>query len=200
MRYESFYPFARNSAPIPRQQNFGLNPYSAPPQNPGQPHPFSMQNNQLGRGQPGMGNLGFGPQGLRQAGPMQAGPGQQGLGQQGLSQQGLGQAQGTPQGLSKMDGYMQTANRFLNTAQQYAPVVQQFAPMMRNLPAMWKLYKGFQAMPPVGDAPSTATAATAGLSNPRIQASSAPVPSRAPIPSPPSSRPSVPRIFQPSDF
>ena len=191
MRYESFYPFARNSTPSPRQQNFGLNPYSAPPQNPGQPHPFSMQNNQLGSGQPGMGSLGLGPQGLRQAGPMQAG-----AGQQGLERSALGQAQGTPQGLSKMDGYMQTANRFLNTAQQYAPVVQQFAPMMRNLPAMWKLYKGFQAMPPAGGAPPTTTAATAGLSNPRIQAS-APIPS---TPSPPSSRPSVPRIFQPNDF
>ena len=55
------------------------------------------------------------------------------------------------QGPSKIDGYMQTANRFINTAQQFAPVVQQFAPMMRNLPAMWKLYKGFQSMPSSGD-------------------------------------------------
>ena len=46
---------------------------------------------------------------------------------------------------------MQTANRFLNTAQQFAPVVQQFAPMMQNLPAMWKLYKGFQSIPSAGE-------------------------------------------------
>ena len=55
-----------------------------------------------------------------------------------------------PARTSKIDGYMQTANRFLNTAQQFAPVVQQFAPMMRNLPAMWKLYKGFQSFPSAG--------------------------------------------------
>ena len=42
---------------------------------------------------------------------------------------------------------MQTANQFLNTAQQFAPVVQQFAPMIQNLPAMWRLYKGFQSLP-----------------------------------------------------
>ena len=46
-----------------------------------------------------------------------------------------------------MEAYMQTANRFLNTAQQFAPVVQQFAPMVQNLPAMWRLYKGFQSSP-----------------------------------------------------
>ena len=57
-----------------------------------------------------------------------------------------------------MDGYMQTANRFLNTAQQFAPVVEQFAPMMRNLPAMWKLYKGFQSMPSAGEGLGSATA------------------------------------------
>ena len=66
------------------------------------------------------------------------------------------------QGPSKIDGYMQTANRFLNTAQQFAPVAQQFAPMMRNLPAMWKLYKGFQSMPSSGDSAGTGVAGVAG--------------------------------------
>ena len=52
---------------------------------------------------------------------------------------------------------MQTANQFLNTAQQFAPMVQQFAPMVQNLPAMWRLYKGFQSLPAAG-------AAAAGVS------------------------------------
>ncbi len=62
------------------------------------------------------------------------------------------------QGPSKIDGYMQTANRLINTAQQYAPVVNQFAPMMRNLPAMWRLYKGFQSIPSSGEGLGSAAA------------------------------------------
>ena len=103
-------------------------------------------------------------------GPMQGGPPVQG---------------GPPlPGSSKMEAYMQTANRFLNTAQQYAPVVQQFAPMMQNLPAMWKLYKGFQSLPS-----TTATAATAGRS---AAAATAQTAARSVSPGL-----SIPRIFQP---
>ena len=97
---------------------------------------------------------------------------------------------------SKIDGYMQTANRFLNTAQQFAPVVQQFAPvvqqfapMMRNLPAMWKLYKGFQSMPSATNSTSPAPTAPSGTPS---------VARNAPIPTGP--RPSTPRIFQPPDL
>jgi len=84
--------------------------------------------------------------------------------------------QGPFQNTSKMEMYMQTANRFLNTAQQYAPLVQQIAPMFQNLPAMWKLYKGFQSLPSAGSAAGNAAggaaaaaqSAQAGVSNPRI--------------------------------
>lgn len=91
------------------------------------------------------------------------------------------------QGPSKMDAYMQTANRFLNTAQQFAPVAQQFAPMLRNLPAMWRLYKGFQSIPSAGGAgaASAAGAASQAASNVARAATS-----QGPLPS-------VPRIFQP---
>ena len=81
------------------------------------------------------------------------------------------------QNTSKMEAYMQTANRFLNTAQQYAPLVQQIAPMFQNLPAMWRLYKGFQSLPTLGGVggaaasgapPTSAPSPQAGVSNPRI--------------------------------
>ena len=94
-------------------------------------------------------------------------------------------SQGVPQQSgSKMEMYMQTANRFLNTAQQFAPLVQQFSPMLQNLPAMWKLYKGFQSLPSTG-AQAGPTAGSGGL--------------RAVQPTPPSPTPgpSTPRIFQP---
>lgn len=91
------------------------------------------------------------------------------------------------QGPSKMEAYMQTADKFLNTAQQFAPVVQQIAPMMRNLPAMWRLYKGFQSMPDSGSPPS-------GGSAPSTARPSAP-PANGGFDRGP--QPSVPRIFQP---
>lgn len=91
------------------------------------------------------------------------------------------------QGPSKMDAYMQTANRFLNTAQQFAPVAQQFAPMMRNLPAMWRLYKGFQSMPAAGGAAAAANQAVSGATRATTQAASS---AQGPLPS-------MPRIFQP---
>lgn len=96
------------------------------------------------------------------------------------------------QGPSKIDGYMQTANRLINTAQQYAPVVNQFAPMMRNLPAMWRLYKGFQSIPSSGEGLGSAAAGGAASAASRAAAGT------AEAFSPPSGpRPSVPRIFQP---
>jgi hypothetical protein len=111
-----------------------------------------------------------GPMGNPPGGPMGNPPG------------GSMPGQGMQQAPSRMDGYMQTANRFLNTAQQFAPMVQQFAPMVQNLPAMWRLYKGFQSLPAAGTAArlpaSGAAAARSAVANA--------------VPGP-----SVPRIFQP---
>lgn len=165
MRYESFYPFARNQPQPPRQQAAGFNPYARPPQ--GQQPFFGMPNNQF-------------------AGPRQG-------------QAIPNQQQGAPAGLSKMEGYMETANRFLNTAQQYAPVVQQFAPMMRNLPAMWKLYKGFQSMPPASGASAGPPAANPNPAG-GIRTASVPRTSAQPTNLPSNPRPSLPRIFQPTDL
>lgn len=88
------------------------------------------------------------------------------------------------QGPSKFENYMQTADRFLTTAQQFAPLVQQFAPMISNLPAMWRLYKGFQSMPSQNPTASPNSRPTAS------QQTTAPIPPTTP-------RPSMPRIFQP---
>ena len=117
---------------------------------PQQPPPFSQPPRQPFQGSP-MGNS-FGP-----------------------SMQG-GQFQNT----SKMESYMQTANRFLNTAQQYAPLVQQIAPMFQNLPAMWRLYKGFQSLPTQGAAGGATASSAPPVSNPSPQSGA-----------------SNPRIFQP---
>ena len=146
MRYESFYPFARQ-----------------------QSSPFSL-------GQPGSGPLP--PQSNRMMGgnmPFQGFGGPPGNSSQGNAF-GMQEGPSAAQGVSKMESYMQTANRFLNTAQQYAPVVQQFAPMMQNLPAMWRLYKGFQSLPSTGGPQQSAGQNVAQSSSPGV---------------------SIPRIFQP---
>ncbi|MBO0586519.1 VrrA/YqfQ family protein [Sporosarcina sp. E16_8] len=153
MRYESFYPFARQQPPPASmgQMNFGPPPQMEQLQAPMHPFMNGPQNNPLGAPMNG-------PQNNPQGGPM-GGQGEQPI-------------------PSKMESYMQTANQFLNTAQQFAPMVQQFAPMVQNLPAMWRLYKGFQSLPvagaaslPVGGgigaARSVANVAS-GLSAPRI--------------------------------
>ena len=157
MRYESFYPFARQQSQPTSMGQTSFGP------------PFPMRQ-QLPTTQPfmndPMGNPFGGPMGNPPGGPMGNSPGGPMPGQEGQ------------QAPSKMESYMQTANQFLNTAQQFAPVVQQFAPMVQNLPAMWRLYKGFQSLPvagaaslPVGGggaaAQSVANVAS-GLSAPRI--------------------------------
>ncbi|MFS0575235.1 VrrA/YqfQ family protein [Sporosarcina sp. 179-K 3D1 HS] len=148
MRYQSFYPFARQqAAPFHmRQQGFGIPPQMGRPQLPRQQFP--------GGPSPMGGHFGAPPVG------------------------------GGMQNNSKMEAYMQTANRFLNTAQQFAPLVQQFAPMFQNLPAMWKLYKGFQSLPSA-DGAAANTASRSAAANAASTASNT------------ASGNSVPRIFQP---
>ncbi|MFC7684660.1 VrrA/YqfQ family protein [Ureibacillus sp. GCM10028918] len=60
---------------------------------------------------------------------------------------GIGAGGSTP----KLQTFMDTANRFLATAQSFQPLVQQATPMFRNLPALWRLYKGFQGLPKNSD-------------------------------------------------
>ena len=154
MRYESFYPFARQQSPPPSRglMGFGLPPQTGQAQPPRQPFMNGP-----------MGNPPGGPMGNPAGGPN---PGQ-----------------GMQQAPSRIDGYMQTANRFLNTAQQFAPMVQQFAPMVQNLPAMWRLYKGFQSLPPAAGSVGSPTSGVAAAARSTVAN--------------PTPGPSVPRIFQP---
>lgn len=158
MRYESFYPFARQQSPPPSRglMGFGLPPQTGQAQAPRRPFMNGPMGNPPGGG-------GGGPMGNPPGGSM---PGQ-----------------GMQQAPSRIDGYMQTANRFLNTAQQFAPMVQQFAPMVQNLPAMWRLYKGFQSLPAAGAAAGLPVAGAAAAAQSAVAKA---------VPGP-----SIPRIFQP---
>ncbi|TYS44293.1 YqfQ family protein [Bacillus infantis] len=46
---------------------------------------------------------------------------------------------------SSISGFLSNTQKMLNTAQQFGPMVQQYGPMVKNLPAMWKLYRGLKS-------------------------------------------------------
>ncbi|HAQ07674.1 MAG TPA: hypothetical protein DCR24_09200 [Bacillus bacterium] len=76
----------------------------------------------------------------------------------------LSASQGTSRGATQGGGILQTLtnptalNGFLNntqnvlkTAQQFGPMIQQYGPLVRNLPSMWKLYRGLKDLPDADD-------------------------------------------------
>ncbi|MBT2677472.1 hypothetical protein J7E38_00585 [Bacillus sp. ISL-35] len=48
---------------------------------------------------------------------------------------------------SALSGFLTNTQKVLNTAQQFGPMVQQYGPLVRNLPSMWKLYRGLKDLP-----------------------------------------------------
>lgn len=154
MKYRPFYPFEQNSQPTPP------------------PTPFGGWQQHGGPTGPGL----FGPA------PGHHGPGPAPFGGRRGHHHGrqfLGAGPGGPSGPggSKLEYYLQTADRFMATAQQYAPLINRFVPMLSNIPALLSIYKGFSSAPSAGSGPGgggTANAAESG----------------APLPS-------SPRIFQP---
>jgi len=43
-----------------------------------------------------------------------------------------------------INGFLANSQKFLNTASQIGPMINQYGPMVRNIPAMWKLYRGLK--------------------------------------------------------
>ncbi|BDH62232.1 hypothetical protein MTP04_23620 [Lysinibacillus sp. PLM2] len=58
---------------------------------------------------------------------------------------------GTKGAMPKLESFMETANRFLATAQSFQPYIAQATPLFRNLPALWRIYKGFKSAPDAKD-------------------------------------------------
>lgn len=46
-----------------------------------------------------------------------------------------------------ISGFLSNTQQVLKTAQQFGPMIQQYGPLVRNLPSMWRLYKGLKNMP-----------------------------------------------------
>jgi YqfQ-like protein len=49
-----------------------------------------------------------------------------------------------PEGIS---GFLNNTQQVIKTAQTIGPMIQQYGPIVKNLPVMWKLYKGFKDLP-----------------------------------------------------
>jgi hypothetical protein len=43
-----------------------------------------------------------------------------------------------------LNGFLNNTQNVLKTAQQLGPVIQQYGPLIRNLPSLWKLYRGLK--------------------------------------------------------
>lgn len=52
-----------------------------------------------------------------------------------------------PNPTPRFDSFMEAASKFISAYQSFQPLIAQATPMIRNLPALWKLYKGFQSVP-----------------------------------------------------
>jgi hypothetical protein len=72
----------------------------------------------------------------------------------GGSTQGATRAAGSGGGLlnaltnpSSINGFLNNTQQVLKTAQQVGPMIQQYGPLVKNLPAMWKLYRGLKDIP-----------------------------------------------------
>lgn len=46
-----------------------------------------------------------------------------------------------------INSFLNNTQQVLKTAQQVGPMIQQYGPIVKNLPAMWKLYRGFKDLP-----------------------------------------------------
>lgn len=83
-----------------------------------------------------------------------------------------------------LTGFLANAQSLFNQAQQFTPYFQQAAPMLKNLPALWRMYRGFK-----GDDSdeSTSTIPPAETKKSKQQHKPTPV----------ITRPSTPKIYQP---
>lgn len=46
-----------------------------------------------------------------------------------------------------LSGFLTNTQKVLNTAQQVGPMIQQYGPLVRNIPSLWKLYRGLKNAP-----------------------------------------------------
>lgn len=129
-----------------RQGGFGRNPMGGPfgrqPGFPGsQRPPFMGQMNPMQRQPSRGGGLLARLFGRSGSGPAQAAAGRV-AGAAGEA--GTGSVLKTLGNPEALNTFLANTQNVLNTAQQFGPLIEQYGPLFRNLPAMWKLYRGLK--------------------------------------------------------
>ena len=90
----------------------------------------------------------------------------------------------------RIDQFLQSTGQFMKTAQTYAPYVQQAVPMFKNIPALFRLYKGFQNAPNANEKTKPPKSSA--------KPDAFPKPTKQPRPREDySTKPSLPKIYQP---
>lgn len=99
---------------------------------------------------------------------------------------------GVAGGVSKLDQFLKTTDQLMKTAENYKPYIQQAQPLLKNLPALWRLYKGFSAPAPTADNRRDTRVSGTTTSRPNGSRSS-----RGSRPTEVKENPSTPMIYQP---
>ncbi len=95
----------------------------------------------------------------------------------------------------RLDQFMNQAGQFVQSAQKYAPMIQQARPMLKNLPALWRLYKGFNSTPSAGEEQAVRSSRTQERSE-ESRSRSSRSSTRSTFNE--ETRPSIPKIYQPN--
>lgn len=94
-------------------------------------------------------------------------------------------------GVPRLEGFLAGANSLFENAQKFTPYIQQATPMFKNLPALWRMYRGFKNAPD----PLESSTIVAPVERPSRQPRRSRQQSQQYIPI--TTKPSVPMIFQP---
>ncbi|WP_342432338.1 VrrA/YqfQ family protein [Neobacillus sp. FSL H8-0543] len=78
---------------------------------------------------------------------------------------GIGSILKTLSNPNGINGFLNNTQQILQHAQSLGPMIQQYGPLVKNLPAMWRLYKGLK------DAPSAETAVESTSKDPEAKES-----------------------------
>lgn len=160
------FPFQGGMGPMMGPRMMGPSRFMGPGMGPGM-NPGSMGRGMMNPGQgPSLfgGMLGRGPQPRPGGGGLLArllgratGGGAQTAGRAATAFNAMntaGQGAGGGGGILKLlsnpesiNGFLNNTQNVLRTAQSIGPMVQQYGPLVKNLPAMWKLYKGLKDAP-----------------------------------------------------
>ena len=60
---------------------------------------------------------------------------------------GVGSLLQTLSNPNSLSGFLNNTQQVLNSVQSITPMIQQYGPLVKNIPMMWKLYKGFKDLP-----------------------------------------------------